>query len=45
WAWAVILAVSRVVLGMHFVGDVVLGGLFGTLLAWSVAAPLIHSLV
>ncbi|MBC7643993.1 MAG: phosphatase PAP2 family protein [Thermoleophilia bacterium] len=45
WAWAVILAVSRVVLGMHFVGDVVLGALFGTLLAWSVAAPLIHSLV
>ena len=43
WAWAVILAGSRIVLGMHFVGDVLVGALFGALLAWSVATPLIHA--
>lgn len=42
WVWSGILALSRIVLGVHFVGDVVVGGMFGAVLAWLVAVPLIE---
>lgn len=42
WAWTLLLATSRIVLGMHYVGDVVMGAVFGALLARFVAVPLIH---
>lgn len=42
WAWAVALAVSRIILGMHYVGDVIAGTAIGLLLALLVALPLLH---
>ena len=42
WGWAVVLAVSRVVLGMHFIGDVLAGAMLGAFMAWTVAEPLVH---
>ncbi len=33
WGWTTVLAVSRIVLGMHYVGDVVAGAAFGAALA------------
>jgi undecaprenyl-diphosphatase len=44
WAVALCLAVSRVVLGMHYLGDVLVGALFGAVLGLTVAAPLVSSL-
>lgn len=42
WAWTVSLAVSRVILGMHYAGDVLAGAALGALLAWFVALPLLE---
>jgi len=44
WAWKCVLAVSRIVLGMHFVGDVVAGAAFGAVLARWVVVPIFHAL-
>lgn len=41
-AWAVVLAASRIVLGMHYVGDVVCGVLLGLALGLLVAVPLLQ---
>lgn len=43
WAVAVGLAVSRVLLGMHYLADVLAGAVFGILLGVLVAAPLVES--
>jgi membrane-associated phospholipid phosphatase len=43
WLWAGVLAVSRVVLGMHYIGDVVVGLLLGAVVATLVAIPLVHA--
>lgn len=42
WIVAVLLGVSRVVLGMHFVGDVVAGAVFGLVLSLVVFVPLVE---
>lgn len=42
WAWAIVLAISRVLLGMHYVADVLVGALFGAALAVIVAVPLVQ---
>lgn len=44
WAWTCVLAISRIVLGMHFVGDVLVGALFGAALARWVVTPIFHAL-
>ena len=43
WAWAGILALSRIILGMHYVGDVLGGIILGLALALGVAIPLLHA--
>lgn len=46
WLWVVVaiaLAVSRVMLGMHYLADIVVGALFGLLVALLVAVPLMHA--
>jgi membrane-associated phospholipid phosphatase len=43
WGWAVVLAVSRIMLGMHFFGDVVMGALLGAMVASAVVEPLLLS--
>lgn len=42
WAWALMLAVSRIILGMHYIGDVVCGVLLGLALASLIAVPLLE---
>jgi undecaprenyl-diphosphatase len=42
WGWTIILAVSRVLLGMHYIGDVLAGAVFGAVLAWLVVVPVMH---
>lgn len=44
WGWAAVLAISRIILGMHYVGDVIGGVLLGLLLAQFVALPLMQAL-
>jgi undecaprenyl-diphosphatase len=39
WGWAVILGVSRVVLGAHFLGDVLAGAALGLMVGLLVAGP------
>lgn len=43
WIIAVLLGTSRVLLGMHYIADVVVGALLGLLLGLVVAAPLVHA--
>jgi undecaprenyl-diphosphatase len=43
WAWSALLATSRVLLGMHYLGDVLAGAAFGALVAWLAALPLVRS--
>lgn len=43
WGIAVALAASRVLLGMHYLADVLAGALFGLLLGLLVAAPLVEA--
>lgn len=42
WGWALVLAVSRIVLGMHYFGDVLLGACLGALMAAAVVEPLLR---
>lgn len=42
WGWALVLAVSRVLLGMHYLGDVIAGAAFGILVACLAAVPVLH---
>lgn len=44
WGWASLLAFSRIVLGMHYVGDVIAGALLGLLVGMYVAVPLAERL-
>lgn len=44
WTITVVLACSRVILGMHFFADVLVGFLLGALMAWLVAVPLVAAL-
>jgi undecaprenyl-diphosphatase len=44
-AVAVALAASRVLLGMHYVSDVLAGAAFGTALALLVAVPVMHAVL
>jgi undecaprenyl-diphosphatase len=44
WMLAAALGISRVVLGMHYLGDVLAGAVLGVLLALLVAAPLVSSI-
>lgn len=43
WGWTWVLAVSRIVLGMHYVGDVLAGACFGALLAVLVVPHVMHA--
>ena len=45
WTIAGLIALSRVVLGMHYLGDVLFGVLLGLVLGLAVAAPLVSALV
>ncbi len=44
WAWTCVLAVSRIVLGMHYIGDVVAGAVFGAVIARWIVVPVMHAL-
>ncbi len=45
WGWALVLAASRILLGMHFAGDVLAGALLGLVIAAFVAQPLLAHLL
>jgi undecaprenyl-diphosphatase len=45
FGWALILAASRIVLGMHYVSDVAAGALFGALISVAAVAPLMHAVL
>lgn len=40
WGWMLILAGSRVYLGMHYLGDVLVGAILGAIIASTIAWPL-----
>lgn len=44
WTITVLLALSRIMLGMHFLGDVLVGAALGAVTAWLVAVPLVSAL-
>ncbi|MCB0879733.1 MAG: phosphatase PAP2 family protein [Thermoleophilia bacterium] len=44
WVVAISLAASRVLLGMHYLADVLAGVVFGLLVGLLVAAPLVESI-
>lgn len=44
WGWVVVLGLSRIMLGKHYLGDVIVGALLGALSAWLWALPLIRML-
>jgi undecaprenyl-diphosphatase len=39
WGWALLLAWSRVYLGMHYLGDVLVGALLGAVISLAIAYP------
>jgi len=41
FGWAVVLGMSRIMLGMHFAGDVILGAALGAWVSWLVVWPLV----
>lgn len=41
WGWAVLLALSRIILGMHYIFDVAAGAVLGALIGIYVAVPLL----
>lgn len=45
WTVAAALGLSRVMLGMHFLGDVLVGAVLGTAIGLLVAAPVVQSLL
>jgi membrane-associated phospholipid phosphatase len=45
WSVAAALGISRVMLGMHFLGDVIVGAVLGALVGLLVAAPVVQSLL